>query len=579
MNTQGCYDIAVIGEAMSGKSTFIFSFFNDNIAQKLMKDSIGQTRILTHYFLQHKKYYTCQYPRIGLTVAHINWNLEQLNQYGNSQPSIKELNEQLTTLGLLESTNNTKQLRNDFKDYLTTENYRTKLFEKVDAFNFIANIINNEEVYNTQVISYVEIVGEANEEVNKFLTDNKLKCIKLQDTPQVQPNIIKQDEVQNTELNWSFQSIGLTKEADAYIFLSMARSNNLISQKVYTQINRDMLTSANKLIYIIRDNYITRMLFMYKGLFYEAGLKIAKADEVYSGFDSIKVLLERCQTSINDLINEAHITPDIPDKSKIDSRFTKLQCTVNTKILVDIVKVIKSFHPDSPINRTPCRAFFRNYIGSNIINGTDIIKQAIRVLFNQLYDNAIFPQIVIFNDGSVSKEWSANSYIKELYFVSRALENEEYNDIIGSRGGIHHNLGKPILRASYKILDKIFKELPVYLETDIRSFLLTRSLYNIDTTIKAIQQGINRLCRISLYVNSSMTADGLIMQVNFLINALEKSRGDFKDQNGIFAKYMQQYKIPPVQYNDKQTPYTIDEQIYLSRVKTLFYYIITQVSI
>lgn len=578
MNTQSCYDIAVIGEAMSGKSTFIFSLFSENIAKKLMKDSAGQTRILTHYFLQHNKYYSHRYPRTGLTVMHIGWNLQQLNQYGNNQPSIEKLNDTLTALGLLESVNNTKQLRNDFKDYLTTENYKTKLFREINAFEFIANIVNNEEVYNVQVISYVEIVGIANENVSDFLTDNKLKCIKLQDTPRIQPHIIEQNGVQDTESSWPFQSIDLTKEADAYIFTSMARSNSITSQELYKQINSVLLTGTNKLIHVIRDNYITRMLFMNKGLSYESALKIAKADIAYSGFDSIKTVLNNCHISVNDIINEAYIMPDIPDERKIDNRFTRLQCTVTTEILTNIIGIIESSCLYSPINYTPCRAFFRNYIKNNLTSGIDTIKQAISALFNQLYDNAICPKIVIFSDGLVSKEWFANRYIKELYYVAKAMKDEKYNDIIGSQGGIHHTLGKPILRASYKILDEIFKELPAYLETDIKNFLSARNICTA-SIIKATQQGISRLCRISLYVNSNMMADGPIMQTSFLTEALEKSKKDFKNQNGIFAGYMQQYKNPPVQYKDKQTPYTVNEQVYLSCVKTLLYYIITQVSI
>ena len=171
------YDIAIIGESMSGKSTWIASMFCEQIQHELRKiaehNKEGQTKLPTRYLLKNTGS-----ESNTVKIEHIQWNedvfheLEEKEDYGCLKKSLEYF-----TASVMEEDDTVKNTL----EYLKGGGFEKRL-GSLDFQDFYQNVINNREVLDTNLISYIEISGRINDGIANFMAENGVECIKLRDT-------------------------------------------------------------------------------------------------------------------------------------------------------------------------------------------------------------------------------------------------------------------------------------------------------------------------------------------------------------------------------------------------------------
>ena len=174
------YDIAVIGESMAGKSTWIANLFQGDIAKKLRSLSTqnqeGQTKISVYYRLQSPE-------EKDFHVVGIGWNQEKLAQVLKAGKYPKAFEEFMSALKIpyQSEAESVEMLLGGLDDYFQTDGYIACLRVQ-NPFDLLQNVINNEEIGDLEIISHVEMAGAASDEVWAEMKKYSLGWVRIRDT-------------------------------------------------------------------------------------------------------------------------------------------------------------------------------------------------------------------------------------------------------------------------------------------------------------------------------------------------------------------------------------------------------------
>ena len=301
------YDIAVIGESMAGKSTWIAGMLNEKAYEKLQSvsknNSEGQTKIPIRYYMENSS-------DDKLEVHKVEWNIESLERYLSEKSHKKEIIEKLE-----------KYFRfpNDDEDVALQEYMQEHEFciSEFDVTDFLEDIVNNEEICDKGIISYVEILCSPREEVRSLLNDYALDGVIIRDTrgfldesrekmkeyleylEQERPDNkefrkIKEKETEEDNslyLQKLMDDRGLYN-IDACVFISMAGANALnvkTNREIYGPLLEYML-KTHPVFMVLRDNRLTQKLN--EGDTYEMAVECIRTNKYYTGFQAARKLLK-----------------------------------------------------------------------------------------------------------------------------------------------------------------------------------------------------------------------------------------------------------------------------------------------
>ncbi|MDE7310163.1 MAG: hypothetical protein K2N87_00820 [Eubacterium sp.] len=351
------YDIAMIGESMSGKSTWISALFKQDVYKKLNAkcetNESGQTKISVSYILMNP-------DENNLQVQNINWNIDNLINYDKSKEGNASMNSLLEILGVTNTLSTAKtpaaeqtDLEKYIQTYLNGAEYKSIV--KGLSVEYVFDIINNKEINDMNLISYIEVSGPADTEIWEIIEKYGLDGVKIRDTRgflddsftwfQKQDEKL-QDERKNNDtiLNENFEGTDPTEQGvqkllddrniygvDACMFMGIARSNSLnkeISKKYYGTLISYMLKNHPTFL-TVRDQELTKILINQLSsentIVYEEAYNKLKKDMFSDGFEPFKKLLKSFglfekSSNIRTTIAQKHYTeliiPDIPDRVK-----------------------------------------------------------------------------------------------------------------------------------------------------------------------------------------------------------------------------------------------------------------------
>jgi hypothetical protein len=493
------YDIAVIGESMSGKSTFIASLYKEDITTKLRKfteeNNEGQTKIPVHYsFLD---------PSQPLQLSSINWNmLELVNYLKKEQVAKTETNELMEILNTFKfpnyepSDNEDKDidsLKNILEKYLNSLEYND-LISKMD-FTTYMELINNQALDESHIISSIELSGGARENIWEAITERGQKKLKLRDTRgfldespaqwhhhleqlQAQKNFKGAEiDLQTLKLESASKLLderGLQTDLDACIFMSTSNSTAL-SKKLNKDMYGSMLTLLFKscpIALIIRENHLTDIMCS-SGIDYDSAVKQIKT-KYYTGFNSLRNLIEAIKqneetTYISNIVDNnyrEYIIADVNLELDADSlkQAQEVYYKSTANVMTKTLDIADSFRKD--LNEA--EACLKQILGEHsdyIIECCDkLFEESIRV-YNNHYDTLYLIKENIVDTIKVIQELP---YKGGLVGVREGLST--WIDGYGRNG----KYAIAILEGAYKLREDLFKKLLAHLKQPVRAFLQTQ---------------------------------------------------------------------------------------------------------
>lgn len=163
-------DIAVIGESMAGKTTWITSMFNPRVNTALrnicLENEDGQTKIKTYYKLVDSTQTGIRIDYIELVGAVICKQIENENFIKKCKP--------LYDFGIIQEIDNV----NEDMDFVRIDLHN----RDIDIVTFFEEIINNVTIAEMDIIRCVCISGPAHERVCEIMKDIGVETVTIRDT-------------------------------------------------------------------------------------------------------------------------------------------------------------------------------------------------------------------------------------------------------------------------------------------------------------------------------------------------------------------------------------------------------------
>lgn len=306
------FDIAVVGESMSGKSSWIASLFAEEITRKLRgvcrENREGQTKIVVRYNV-------CAKAGVALRIDDIGWNQEQMwdNEDGDIGCATRECLSSILKI----CPENLRELPRLVKE----ESFREAV-RNADPVEFLKNVVNNAAVPKEEIISYIELSGSGNENVREMMEHYGLDSIRLRDTrgfldetPEQWKAMLEQaekaaddtDREKNPEYNPGDQEKRYLQKMlddrgvygiDACIFMTISGCVSLQKKSVkavYSPLIRFLLEKYPVFL-VGRNEDLTRRMAAGKEspkTYLDYCTEILE-DQFFTGFDDIRELLEEC---------------------------------------------------------------------------------------------------------------------------------------------------------------------------------------------------------------------------------------------------------------------------------------------
>ncbi len=495
------YDIAVIGESMSGKSTWISALFKEDVYKilkaKCEENKCGQTKVPVSYILLNPS-------ENSLQVQNIDWCTENLLTYERPTESETGVDELLNKLGITDilktakiPTDEQEDLEDRMLTYLNNSAYKNLV--KSLPVDYVFGIINDKEINDMNLISCIEVSGPADTEIWESIKKYNLDGVRVRDTRGFLDDSLswmqKQDEeVQNerksssTISNENFESTDSTERhiqnlldnrnicgVDACVFMSIAGVNSLQKEaykNLYGPLISYMLKNHPTLL-TLRDDQLTRKLFEQAHskdvLSYDKASTEIKADDFYAGFDALRELLEshglfKKSSSIRTIVAQKH--------------YTEL-------LIPDIASTLRKKYPQEAeeIYRTGVKGSFACVLAKtseyyqNIEDAEKCLKEIneeFKKTLIKLYDTEFISGLryVYLNC------W--NSFFRyDMRYLSNKIQGPYFGGLVGVRGGLTTWInGRRVgdaaidfLEAAYRMRDALYEKIPDALEPEINSYV------------------------------------------------------------------------------------------------------------
>lgn len=528
------YDIAVVGESMAGKSTWIANLFTESITKKLKEictfNKEGQTKIAVYYRLEDTNLDIFKINSIG-------WNLDMLIKEISNKKKQGIIIELFEKLKLFDEVEHAQDVSDDMaqklEKYFKSETY-VEVLNNTDVLDFISKFANDSVIGETGIITFIEISATSRNNVWDIIKKYNLKSIRIRDTrgfldetedkmQEYLENVKNNRKDETDTVNTGYIESDKKEEylqklldergihgIDACIFMSIANSNALCkktSRAIYGPLIKNLLDKHPTYL-VVRADKLTEVLTCNSNLTYKEA--ISKNDDnnfthltkFFTGFNDLRNLL--IDYGLNEETNNfdssdyktgiakrhykelvlPNIIPNLNDEGE-----KQLQEDVYLKSVLGVFEdILEGIHE-----------YYNNINSANELleklHNVDYIQSQFCKLFNQKFNENIFFH---------GNYWGYSN--KLLYYVTQVYSNKVqgpyYGGMVGVNGGLttyiagEGRVGQyaaSLLQTAYNINRNLNKEFIESLDEDLKKLVISAKVneLDIDEKIKLLKQNLH----------------------------------------------------------------------------------------
>lgn len=547
MSNLQMFDLAVVGESMSGKSTWIANLYKEDITKKLKEiyqfNKEGQTKNLTYYILYNEN-------EVDLRVENIKLSKECLENYlkGKSTYITFEILKEFIGFDI------------EDKDIDNNDEFK-KAVRKIDPFKLLKKIVNNEKVLEEGIITYIELGGSASDDVRELLNMYNLEKIRIRDTRgfldetedkmlsflnNEKKNSSSKNKYVNSEKEHYFQKLLDERGVygiDACVFMSISNSNALLKKNVkeiYGSLIRALLEKYPTFL-VARDTELTRILAKAENeSYYDCCVQVLE-DEFFTGFDDIRKLLaefglkEQTRNYEIDIARKHYkelLLANVSEKRILKDKELYRKSAVG--VLKEILKGIKKYHSDIAEASKCLKKILEDH--------NEIVKE----IFNKYFDKSI-----VFYSNYKYCGYDSNAYSNYSDFLVRKIKGKYFGGLVGvyeglstpiPGGGHVGDAAIDILETSYFIKEIIYFELIEKLTPDIQNYMksVMQENSNVDLAVSEMKEKLMKKYRSEMDRNfERLSITGRMIPRWFLHKAYEETHKEL-DKEGQIEKCLKE---------------------------------------
>lgn len=593
------YDIAVVGESMAGKSTWIASLFREDIAGKLQKLSKenreGQTKISVYYRLHNPEGNDFQ-------VVGIGWKLEALAKVlkGDKYPqAFRKLMISLKMPYQDATEMEEDMLQSGLADYFQTEEYISCIHTQ-EPFSFLRDVVNNEEIRELGTIAYVETDGAASDEAWAEISRYGVEWIRMRDTrgflAETESEMLKYLEWAKCPSTYSGKLLddrGIY-DVDACVLMGMAGTNTLskkLLKSIYGPPLRNILEKYPVFL-VIRSDRLIDICQNASELNYDAVIEKNEAGtfrclgKPFMGSCDLHKLLQECGLRKNsgvpqtDLAQEYYselIFADIPTEGIPEEERRKYAAICRMTVIGAFSEMLRSM---------------RSY--ERVLNKAEVILNSLskdrrakmeRQIFDEIFDGRI-DLITILPDKR--HEFASYCFKRRSKGLAEKVHGAYYGGLVGMQGGL--TTGKKggglvgdaaidFLETAYRIRDHIYHKLAEKLTEEItiksnqsaaeneKDFIETKLIKNYLTLYfeQEVEEDFQWLSRTDKKIPRER-----------LRSAYEKTRQELDINENRSDTYCAEFESPPAggEWSEQMKKQWLDDRHGISVVKRMLYHIL-----
>ncbi len=545
------FDIAVVGESMSGKSTWIANLYSEEITEKLtaifQRNNEGQTKIATHYILVEDE-------TAKLVVSDIGWNREVLeeNRQKQQKAALKILSDFFEI-----------QESDEMTEVLCSNVCKDKL-KNMEPENVLEIIINSEAVSESGIISFIELTGGASKEACQILRRYKTNRICIRDTrgflDETEDKMVsflkhsKKEQNENKEYENPEFSVEWKEEdyiqkllddrgicgIDACVFMSIANANALNKKNVkgiYGPLIRELLMKYPTFL-VLRDTSFTKEMAKEENKTYTEVCDVVLSDEFFSGFDSIRDLLNEFglnEHSSDYKVEIAHkhykelLLANIAQKRLDEDGYIYRKSAVG--VLDEAIKGIVKYYEDID-EATKC-------INKIMGNHSDIMK----AIFDEYFDGEM---------RDLQCRYYNNLYRYLPNYLAGKIQGVYYGGLVGARGGLTTpkvggghvgDAAIDLMETAYDIKEYIYGKLVDSLTSEIEDYCRTvlPEDADINIAVSGMKKKIIEKMQHELDTNfERLSITGRMIPRKYLLCAYQTTREDLEIDEKCIGKYLKE---------------------------------------
>ena len=575
------YDIAVVGESMAGKSTWISNLFEEDITKQLKSicelNQEGQTKIPVYYWLENSS-------KKNLGIKSIGWNLEQLTKTLKEKENQKYIQRLVDLLNLPTEFNlTTEDVQGEIEDvlerYLHSDEYKVCI-EALQTVDFISTVCNDSKIGELGIISFVEIYGAANVDVWKIIKDFGLDGVKIRDTrgfldetedkmhefleSAKQNNRKENESIRNSQ----FEEVNKNDEylqkllddrgiygVDACVFMSVAGSNALSkknNKSIYGPLIKNML-EKNPTFLVVRADKLTEIYAGNPDISYEESIskgddgKYIQLGKFFTGFSDLRTLLkeyglydksEDYRTDIARKHYKELILANIPLEDFTEEEMQDMGDIYRKSALGVFKEVLNGV-----------QEYYKN------IEEADRCLEALHgdhsEILKKLYDKEFDANIFLH-----SGDWGYCN--RKFYYVTKYLSNKVQGSYYGGMVGVYGGLTTWItgqgrvgaaaidfLETAYKLRKDLFSQLVDELDPEIKSYIQQRCENNVDISKEVKLAKQNLMMKFEKDIESNferLSCTNRMIPRTYLKTAYDNTRKDLEVSYNYIGKYLPELK-------------------------------------
>lgn len=558
---------------MSGKSTWISNLFQEDITRQLKSvcelNQEGQTKIPLYYLIEdsHKNI---------LEIKSICWNLELLSKTIKEKVYPSAVQKLLNLLNI--PTEVTQNLEKILDEYFKSNEYHICV-QRLQTIEFISNIVNNSEIAELGIISYVEILASAHDDIWNAIQDYELDGVKIRDTrgfldeteDKMQEFLedIKKDNIEEDERNPQVDGIDPQDEylqkllddrgifgVDACIFMSVSNSNALAKKNnkaIYGPLIKNMLEKHPTFL-TIRTDRLTELYVSEPNISYEDCIAkeengtFTKMGNLFTGFNALRNLLkeyglfdksENYYTNIARNHYKELILPDMPSEDIIHSMDIDMDKIYRNSVVGVFREVL-----------TGVKCYYRSIEDAESCLKT--LKGDYSNILKKLYDKEFNSSIFLPHNKIFGYTNSKFSYITK--FLSQKVQGEYYGGMVGPYGGLttwingKGRVGKAaidFLETAYRVRKTLLLKIVEELEPQIK--LYAKQIHKNDTDIQAEIESIKKNMILKFERNiecdfERLSCTNRMISRTYLESSYDKTREELEVSNTKIGKYLPELK-------------------------------------
>lgn len=554
-------ELAVVGESMSGKSSWIASLFTEEITGKLagvfQKNREGQTKIRVCYDILSGR-------GIDLRTENIGWNRDCLQDIDSRNTCCATLE------GLKEILDISLEGVEDISRFVEGEDFQ-KAVQKADPVELLEKIVNNAKVLEEGLISYIDFAGSGNEDVRRLLEGYGLESIRIRDTrgfldetPEQWKELLEKlyqpskvaDGVKNPEYDEGDREAqciqklldnGGVHGIDACVFMTISGSVALQKKSVkeiYSPLIQSLLEKYPVFL-VGRNEELTKRMAEGNESYRNCCAGIL-SEPRFTGFDDIRNLLDELRERTRNSQGEDYRTA-IAQKhyrellvSAISQKMWKEDEWIFRKSAVgalgEILEGVTKYHKDID-EADRCMKEIRKEHGDAAEN---------------IYDKLFIDNLWVYTDGCAYNRmyrFGMEFLAKKVQGKYRSDKNDT-NGLVGERGGLSTPIpgggyvgeaAIDLLEAAYRMRENIYSELVEELTPAIRKYIesISREPGDVERAVLEMKQKLTEYYRHKMDHNfECLSITKRMIPRKFLEAAYEATRNDLEVSAARIGKYL-----------------------------------------